>query len=277
MRREGEVLERETEKAQEEAAWAQESAVALAESRAKDTRPEFVAKMYMPQEPYIFIPFGFDSYMPRQEHYDSELVLRDPEVHMARTWQQRRMASSRGHGGPASSLELYRELPERDTSNTFHFPIGEMTVTPLDFAAIIGLRVRGEPILFDSGIHRDAAALRWFLGKVPERGEEMVQYTLAELQRFTIPTDLSASPRRERDYAIYRREYLAGAFEVMAHQAMIGEAMEAGEERRGQSGRIACLRERSTYAATTGFARTFLDIGGARCARRGYQSGVRSC
>lgn len=86
------------------------------------------------------------------------------------------MAISRGHGGPASSLELYRGLPKRvqelvdaagfgpfilalsaTKSNhavltalaerwrilpkTFHFPIGEMTVTPLYFAAITGLRV----------------------------------------------------------------------------------------------------------------------------------------
>lgn len=69
-------------------------------------------------------------------------------------------------------------LAERwwDTSNNFHFPIGEMTVTPLDFMAITGLRVGGEPIPFDSGIHRDVAALRWFLGQVPVGGEETVRH-----------------------------------------------------------------------------------------------------
>lgn len=51
-----------------------------------------------------------------------------------------------------------------------------MTVTPLDFVAITGLRVGGEPILFDTGIYRDEAALRWFLGRVPNRDEEMVKY-----------------------------------------------------------------------------------------------------
>lgn len=66
----------------------QESAVATAESRAKGPRAEFVAETYTPPEPHIFIPSGVDSYMPRQESYDAELVLRDLEEHLARTWAQ---------------------------------------------------------------------------------------------------------------------------------------------------------------------------------------------
>ncbi|KAI8542340.1 hypothetical protein RHMOL_Rhmol08G0131100 [Rhododendron molle] len=93
----------------------------------------------------------------------------------------------RGFGGACRSLVLYEALPQRvrdlvdaagfgefirtlirsridhavllalverwrDTTNTIHLPPGEMTVTPADFAAIIGLRVGGEPITFDSGI-----------------------------------------------------------------------------------------------------------------------------
>ncbi|KAI8559891.1 hypothetical protein RHMOL_Rhmol04G0211100 [Rhododendron molle] len=60
----------------------------------------------------------------------------------------------------------------RDTSNTFHLPPGEMTVTSTYFAAITGLRVGGDPIPFDSGIHADPATLEWFLGELPqvERG-----------------------------------------------------------------------------------------------------------
>ncbi|KAI8555308.1 hypothetical protein RHMOL_Rhmol05G0164700 [Rhododendron molle] len=54
----------------------------------------------------------------------------------------------------------------RDTTNTFHLPPGEMTVTPTDFTAITGLRVGGDPIPFDSGIHADPAALEWFLGEL---------------------------------------------------------------------------------------------------------------
>lgn len=77
-----------------------------------------------------------------------------------------------------SDHALLTVLAERwwDTSNTLHIPIGEMTVTPLDFAALTGLRVGGEPIPFDLGIHRDTAALEWFLGQVPEGGAETVHH-----------------------------------------------------------------------------------------------------
>lgn len=75
-----------------------------------------------------------------------------------------------------------------DTTNTFHFPVGEMTVTPLDFAAITSLRIGGDPIPFDTGIHRDEAALRWFLGRVPSRDEKMVKYAQFELYLKKIPT-----------------------------------------------------------------------------------------
>lgn len=69
----------------------------------------------------------------------------------------------------------------RDTTNTFHFSLGEMIVTLLDFTAITGLRVGGEPIPFDTRIYRDEAALRVvFLGRVPHRDEEMVKYTQFE-------------------------------------------------------------------------------------------------
>lgn len=38
------------------------------------------------------------------------------------------------------------------------------------------LRFGGEPIPFDTGIYKDEAALRWFLGKVPNWDEEMAKY-----------------------------------------------------------------------------------------------------
>ncbi|KAI8530370.1 hypothetical protein RHMOL_Rhmol11G0052800 [Rhododendron molle] len=65
--REVEELTREikmVEKASEEAVWAQEYAVALAESRAKETRPEFAEDTYTRPEPQIFVPSGFDGYEP---------------------------------------------------------------------------------------------------------------------------------------------------------------------------------------------------------------------
>ncbi|KAI8555012.1 hypothetical protein RHMOL_Rhmol05G0141100 [Rhododendron molle] len=64
----------------------------------------------------------------------------------------------------------------RDTTNTFHLPPGEVTVTPKDFAVITGLRVGEEPIPFDTGIHGDVAALEWFLREVPLLDDDMVKY-----------------------------------------------------------------------------------------------------
>jgi hypothetical protein len=125
----------------------------------------------------------------------------------------------RGFGGACSSLALYESLPDRvrqlvdeagfgayvgtltwarndhavvvalaerwrDTTNTFHLPPGEMTVTPSDFAAITGLRVGGEPIPFDSGIHGDSAALAWFLGWSGTRGRGGAQPATGESGRY---------------------------------------------------------------------------------------------
>lgn len=91
----------------------------------------------------------------------------------------------------------------RDTSNTFHFPVGEMTVTPLDFAAITGRRVGGEPIPFNTGIHRDVVALRWFLGQVPNRDEEMVKYEQFKEYLKKIPTTRHEEEQMARAYLLY--------------------------------------------------------------------------
>ncbi|XP_058225789.1 uncharacterized protein LOC131334672 isoform X2 [Rhododendron vialii] len=240
-RAEGEELVRETEaaeRAQVDVAWARESAMAQAKARAQVTRAKFVAETYTPPESHVFVPSGFVRYVPHREDYNPELVLRDPEVHLSTTWSERRVATSRGHGGAANSLALYRGLPERvrrlvdeagfgqfiptlmqtkndhavltalaerwqDTSNTFHFPVGEMTVTPLDFAAITGLRVGGEPIPFDTGIYRDEAALRWFLGRVPDRDGEMVKYEQFREYLKKIPTTQQEEEQMARAYLLY--------------------------------------------------------------------------
>ncbi|KAI8568017.1 hypothetical protein RHMOL_Rhmol02G0165900 [Rhododendron molle] len=69
-------------------------------------------------------------------------------------------------------------LTERwwDTTNTFHFRFREMTVTLIDFTAITGLRVGGEPIPYDSSIELDDVALEWFLGQVPRHSGRVAQY-----------------------------------------------------------------------------------------------------
>ncbi|KAI8563542.1 hypothetical protein RHMOL_Rhmol03G0118200 [Rhododendron molle] len=168
-------------------------------------RPEFSEETYTLSRSHLFVPSGFAGYKPPQQtDYDLELMLRDPGVHIANTWAEAEQRDIRGFGGPCSSLALYIGLPPRvgelvdtasfrefiltltvpvrndhavhvalaerwrDTSNTFHLPPGEMTLTPSDFAAITGLRVGGEPIPFDSGIHADPAALEWFLGEMPQ-------------------------------------------------------------------------------------------------------------
>lgn len=76
--------------AQFDEAWAQQMAVAVAKVRAQEKHPEFVAETYTPSEPHVFVPSGFDHYVPQQDDYDSELVLRDPTVHLSTTWRQPR-------------------------------------------------------------------------------------------------------------------------------------------------------------------------------------------
>ncbi|XP_058185756.1 protein MAIN-LIKE 2-like [Rhododendron vialii] len=51
-----------------------------------------------------------------------------------------------------------------------------MTVAPLDFATITGLRVGGDPIPYDSSLVLDDAALRWFLGRMPRHSGGMAAY-----------------------------------------------------------------------------------------------------
>ena len=51
-----------------------------------------------------------------------------------------------------------------DTTNTVHLKDGEATMTPLDFSALTGLEMGGDPIPYDPSLARDREALRWFLG-----------------------------------------------------------------------------------------------------------------
>ncbi|XP_058216837.1 protein MAINTENANCE OF MERISTEMS-like [Rhododendron vialii] len=177
------------------------------------TRVPFTAEGYMPPTPHLFVPSGFAAYKPRRMEYDPELVLRDPETHISSSWtkERARQRDIRGFGGACSSLALYQGLPARvrqlvdeagfrefiqthtlprndhavlvalaerwrDTTNSFHLLPGEMTVTPADFTAITGLRVGGEPIPFDLGIHEDPVALEWFFGEAPKIEEGMARY-----------------------------------------------------------------------------------------------------
>ncbi|KAI8549169.1 hypothetical protein RHMOL_Rhmol06G0005500 [Rhododendron molle] len=205
-------------------------------------RPEFSEETYTPPRPHMFVPSGFAGYRPPQQtDYDPELILRDPRVHIANTWAEAEQRDIRGFGEPCNSLALYVGLPPRvrelvdtagfrefiltltvpvrndhavlvalaerwrDTSNTFHLPPGEMKVMPSDFAAITGLRVGGEPIPFDSGIHADPAALEWFLGEVPQVERGAARY--AQFIRY-----LKKKPNNEHEEAQMARAYLLYMF-----------------------------------------------------------------
>ncbi|KAI8559989.1 hypothetical protein RHMOL_Rhmol04G0220000 [Rhododendron molle] len=72
------------------------------------------------------------------------------------------------------------------------------------------------------------------------------QVHVAELQRFTILADLSAFLRLEHDYAIYRRQYLAGPLGVMTRQ----RGAESATAREEMSFRIQ-LRARPTQKGPT--------------------------
>lgn len=60
----------------------------LAESRLRAPRAEFIAGTYVSPEPHLFVPSEVDRYEPRWEHYDAELVLRDPTEHLSVSWAQ---------------------------------------------------------------------------------------------------------------------------------------------------------------------------------------------
>ena len=66
------------------------------------------------------------------------------------------------YGSYTSGQAAMYALIERwmDTTHTFHLPFGEMTITPLDFAAITGLSFSGEPVPF-SGEACESAAARY--------------------------------------------------------------------------------------------------------------------
>ena len=96
-------------------------------------------------------------------------------------------------------------LAERwwDTTNTFHFQFEEMTVTPLDFAAITGLRVGGEPIPYDASLVLDDSALLWFLGRVPRQSGGMAAYGQFVEYWDHEPADDEEAARMARAYLLY--------------------------------------------------------------------------
>lgn len=173
--------------------------------RALPSRPAFNPATYNPPL-HFFIPSGVEVYTPQREDYDADLILRYPTIHLLVTRVKLKV-----HGGAGHCLAYYNELPDSvkrlvdaigfmqvirllsktkvdhylltalterwwDTTNTFHFGFGEMTIKPLDFAAITGLRVGGDPIPFDSGLVGDREAVEHLLGFGPGTYTETVGY-----------------------------------------------------------------------------------------------------
>ncbi|KAI8568337.1 hypothetical protein RHMOL_Rhmol02G0190300 [Rhododendron molle] len=50
--------------------------------------PNYSTEAYVPPTPHLFAPSGFAAYVPQRTEYDEEMVLRDPEAHIANTWSE---------------------------------------------------------------------------------------------------------------------------------------------------------------------------------------------
>ncbi|KAI8542747.1 hypothetical protein RHMOL_Rhmol08G0163500 [Rhododendron molle] len=129
--------------------------------------------------------------LPERLTYDESLVLRE---HLSLRRDEERlpeavkeMVREAGFGEfigvltrASNDHQVVRALSERwwDTTNSFHFSFSEMTMTPLDFSMIIGLRVGGDPFLTTP--RRGGALifkLRQMLGHVLRAEKEDAQYT----------------------------------------------------------------------------------------------------
>lgn len=64
-----------------------------------------------------------------------------------------------------------------DTTNTFHFSFGEMTMTPKDFSIITGLSLKGKRLEFYGDANTDSAYLTTMLGMDIEAGSRGVRRT----------------------------------------------------------------------------------------------------
>lgn len=158
-------------------------------------------------------PIGLKLYNPGDVAYEPEVVLREPNKHLS-VYNRETKSYVRGYGGSGNVKEFYNALPpetkklvdgtgfkgfidilgetsndhvqltalaERwcDTTNTLHLSFGEATLTPLDFAAITGIRVGGKLIPYDMKLFKKHSALEYFLGRVPKKISDAgtVKYT----------------------------------------------------------------------------------------------------
>ncbi|KAI8560122.1 hypothetical protein RHMOL_Rhmol04G0231400 [Rhododendron molle] len=177
------------ERAAEEAQGPRVTAVAEA---AAVIRPDYAAETYTPPTPHLFVlSLVLYEGLPQRVR---ELVDATGFEEFIRTLTRSRI----DHAVLVALAERWR-----DTTNTFHLPIGEITVTPADVVAITGLRVGGEPIPFDSGIQDDQVALDWFLGDSPKIEEGMARYEqFMKYLKKKVTTEQEAE-RMARAYLLY--------------------------------------------------------------------------
>ncbi|KAI8567969.1 hypothetical protein RHMOL_Rhmol02G0162700 [Rhododendron molle] len=128
---------------------------------------------YVPFQ-HVVVPTLLDAYRPERTTYDESLVLRDPQQHLSTRQDEEITISFYGSAADVPNFwerlpeAVVRALPERwwDMTNSFHFPFGEMTVTPLDFSAITSLRVGGDPIPYNATTGKSAMFQREMQGFV---------------------------------------------------------------------------------------------------------------
>ncbi|KAI8572764.1 hypothetical protein RHMOL_Rhmol01G0225600 [Rhododendron molle] len=142
---------------------------------------------YMPLL-HVVVSSLLEAYRPRRPTYDEALVLGDHLQHLSERRAEAIVISC--YGGAADVLKFWERLPAAvkgivreagfgefvgilmrasndhqlvralakrwwDMTNSFHFTFSEMTVTPLDFSAITGLRVEDDPIPYNAEMGKD--------------------------------------------------------------------------------------------------------------------------
>ncbi|KAI8563782.1 hypothetical protein RHMOL_Rhmol03G0135600 [Rhododendron molle] len=134
-----------------------------------------------------------------------------------------------------------------------------MTITPLDFAAITGLRVGGDPIPFDSELYKGQKALEFYLGPRFRATDAMVKYSQFEKGYWDrTPKDDKEVAQMDRAYLLYlfgasmfpnrRNGVHLGALEAGENEseAATGASGSGGSRRGGASSRRWSIRGRGT-------------------------------
>ncbi|GMQ02173.1 hypothetical protein CsSME_00048524 [Camellia sinensis var. sinensis] len=161
----------------------------------------FDPERYDPPE-HVLPPTTFYHFTDFERQAPADLLLREPESHLSHQAREVSSHSMRGYGS-ILAREWYAELPDTvrhimdeagfglfcaglsrypanrtlmgalverwwDTTNSFHFSaIGDMTMTPFDFAMLTGLDMAGRPVPYDVDMGE---------GTSPETVEEIEQY-----------------------------------------------------------------------------------------------------